>query len=146
MIKILIVFIALLAGIASSTQGLYNGYWKEQIDLKTILLFNALVVVVLVSVFYLLSSGDGLKLSLDKVTPSIIIGGACGFFIILAFAIAFPSLGATTTSLLFIIAFLTSSMIYDHFGALNLTPDPITFQKLIGLFLVIVGTFLALKK
>ncbi|MEA1891265.1 MAG: DMT family transporter [Campylobacterota bacterium] len=145
MVKLFIAFLALLAGIASSTQGLYNGYWKDELDLKTILLVNSLVVFGFVAIFYLLSSGDGIKLSMDKITPSILVGGICGFFIILIFAISFPSIGALATSLLFIIAFLITSIFYDNIGALNLVQRPITIEKIIGVGLVIVGTFLALR-
>ena len=102
MTKLLIVILSFLSGIASSTQGLYNGYWKESIDLKTILLVNSLVVFASVVVFYMITAEDGFKFSLDKMDASILIGGLCGFFIIMVFAIAFPSIGATATALLFI--------------------------------------------
>jgi uncharacterized membrane protein YdcZ (DUF606 family) len=49
------------------------------------------------------------------------------------------------TSLLFIIAFLLTSMFYDHIGALNLAVRPISIEKIIGISLVIIGTFLSLK-
>ncbi len=145
LVKIFIGLLVLLAGVASSTQGLFNGYWKDKIDLKTILLMNSLVVFAFVTLFYLLASSDGLKFSFDKMTPSIIVGGACGFFIILVFAISFPAIGALATSLLFIIAFLTTSLLYDHFGVLNLVPREISWEKIAGLALVIFGTFLSLK-
>jgi len=145
LVKLFISFLVLLAGLASSTQGLYNGYWKDNIDLKTVLLMNSVVVFVLVIVFYIITSSDGIKLSFDKMDLSILVGGACGFFIILVFAISFPSIGALATSLLFIIAFLSASMFYDHVGALNLVARPISLEKIMGVILVIIGTFLALK-
>lgn len=143
--KLFIALLALLAGVASSTQGLYNGYWKDELDLKTILLVNSLVVFTLVAIFYLLSSSDGVKLSLEKMSLSILIGGACGFFIIMAFAISFPAIGALATSLIFIVAFLATSLFYDHIGALNLIQRPISFEKIVGVSLVIIGTFLSLR-
>ncbi len=145
LVKLFIGFLVVLAGIASSTQGLFNGYWKDKIDLKTILLVNSIVVFALVIIFYLLTSNNGFKLSLDKISPSIVVGGVCGFFIILVFALSFPAIGALATSLLFIIAFLTTSLIYDHFGVLNLIPNTINIEKIAGLILVIFGTFLSLK-
>ena len=145
MVKLFIALLALLAGAASSTQGLYNGYWKEALDLKTVLLANALVVLFFVALFYLLDSSEGVKSPLEKMDLSLLVGGACGFFIIMAFAIPFPSIGALASALLFIIAFLTTSILYDNFGVLNLTPQPITLQRIIGVLLVIIGTFLSLK-
>ncbi|MEA2091080.1 MAG: DMT family transporter [Campylobacterota bacterium] len=145
MIKLFIGFLSLLAGVASSTQGLYNGYWKEKIDLKTILLLNSVVVLACVVIFYIVASSDGVKLSIDKMSPSILIGGVCGFFVIMIFAISFPAIGALATSLLFITALLGASIFYDHIGALNLAIRPITIEKITGLILVIIGTFLTLR-
>ena len=144
MFKLFIAFLSLLAGVASSTQGLYNGYWKDKIDLKTILLLNSVVVLACVVIFYIVASSDGFKLAIDKMSPSILIGGICGFFVIMIFAISFPAIGALATSLLFIIAILSTSIFYDHIGALNLATRPITMEKISGLILVIIGTFLTL--
>ena len=119
--------LSFLAGIASSTQGLYNGYWKESIDLKTILLVNSL------------------KFPLEKMGPSILIGGVCGFFIIMVFAIAFPAIGATATSLLFVFGLLIASLFYDHVSALNLAAKSITLQKISGVLLVLVGAYITLR-
>ena len=145
MFKLFIAFLSLLAGVASSTQGLYNGYWKDKIDLKTILLLNSVVVLACVVIFYIVASSDGFKLAIDKMSPSILIGGICGFFVIMIFAISFPAIGALATSLLFIIAILSTSIFYDHIGALNLATRPITMEKISGLILVIIGTFLTLR-
>ncbi|MEA3373058.1 MAG: DMT family transporter [Campylobacterota bacterium] len=145
MTKLFIVILSFLSGIASSTQGLYNGYWKESIDLKTVLLVNSLVVFASVVLFYLFTAENGLRFSLEKMGPSILIGGLCGFFVIMVFAIAFPAIGATATSLLFVSGLLIASLLYDHMGALNLAANSITLQKIFGVFLVLAGTYIALK-
>ena len=145
MIKLFIVVLSLLAGAASSTQGVFNGYWKEELDLKSILLVNSLVVFALVAIFYMITSNNGIKIPMEKLDFSILVGGVCGFLIIIAFAISFPVIGALATSLLFIIAFLATSMLYDHFAVLNLVQRPISLEKIIGFILVIAGTFLSLR-
>jgi len=145
LIKLFIVVLSLLAGAASSTQGVFNGYWKEELDLKSILLVNSLVVFALVAIFYMITSNNGIKIPMEKLDFSILVGGVCGFLIIIAFAISFPVIGALATSLLFIIAFLATSMLYDHFAVLNLVQRPISLEKIIGFILVIAGTFLSLR-
>ncbi len=77
--------------------------------------------------------------------PSILVGGVCGFFVIMVFAIAFPSIGATATALLFISGLLVTSLFYDHVGALNLTVQTISLQKISGVILVLIGSYIALK-
>ena len=145
MTKLFIVVLSFLSGIASSTQGLYNGYWKESIDLKTVLLVNSLVVFASVVLFYIITAENGLKAPLEKMEPSILIGGFCGFFVIMVFAIAFPAIGATATSLLFVSGLLIASLFYDHIGALNLTVVSISVQKISGILLVFAGTYITLR-
>ncbi len=87
----------------------------------------------------------GIKLSIDKISPSILVGGVCGFFIIMILAISFPAIGATATSLIFIIGMLSASLFYDHIGALNLVQKTISVERVAGVLLVITGTFLALR-
>ena len=98
MLKLIIILLTFLAGVASSTQGLFNGYWKNEIDLKTVMLVNSLVVFSFVVLFFIVTYNDGVKLSFDKMNLSILVGGACGFFIIMILAISFPVIGATATS------------------------------------------------
>ena len=145
LIKLFIGLLALLAGVASSTQGLYNGFWKDELDLKTILLVNSLVVLALALILFMMTYNDGVKLSFDKFTPTILVGGACGFFIIMAFSISFPVIGATASSLIFIIGLLSASLFYDYIGALNLVQEAVSVKRILGILLVIAGTFLALK-
>jgi len=143
--KLFIVVLSFLSGIASSTQGLYNGYWKESIDLKTVLLVNSLVVFASVVLFYIITAENGLKAPLEKMGPSILIGGFCGFFVIMVFAIAFPAIGATATSLFFVSGLLVASLFYDHAGALDLAVVSISIQKIFGVLLVLAGSYIALR-
>jgi len=137
--------LSFLSGIASSTQGLYNGYWQKEIGLKTILLVNSLVVFAAVLMFYLVTADNGLKIPLNRMEPSVLIGGACGFFIIMVFALAFPAIGATATALFFISGLLIASLFFDHNGALNLEENHISLQKIFGIALVIAGSYIALR-
>lgn len=137
--------LSFLSGIASSTQGLFNGYWKETIDLKTVLLVNSLVVFISMIFFYIIAADNSLKPSLEKMNLSILVGGFCGFFVIMVFAIAFPAIGATATALLFISGLLTASLLYDHYAVLNLTEVSISLQRIFGLLLVMVGSYIALR-
>ena len=145
MAKLLIILISFLSGVASSTQGLYNGYWQKIVGLKAILLVNAVVVLLAVVIFYLVTAEEGVKISFDKMTPSILVGGVCGFFVIMAFTLAFPAIGATATALFFIAGFLVSSFFFDYTGALNLTVVPFSLHRVVGILLVIAGSYIALR-
>ena len=145
MSNLFIMLLSFLSGIASSTQGLYNGYWQEKIGLKTILLVNSLVVFSAVLVFYLVTAESGWKLPLGKMGPSVLVGGICGFFIIMIFALAFPAIGATATALFFISGLLIASLFFDHTGAMALTVRSLSLQKIFGIVLVVAGSYIALR-
>ena len=113
--------------------------------MKTILLVNALVLFVAVALLYLFTVENGFKIPWGKMSPSILVGGICGFFIIMVFAIAFPAIGATSTALLFISGLLAASLFYDHIGALNLTVTSISVQRFFGILLVVAGSYITMR-
>jgi len=143
--KVLMMIIAFLSGIASSTQGVYNGYWQKVIGLKAILLVNALVVFLAVLLFYSITTKEGISIPFAKMNPSVLIGGICGFFVIMVFALAFPAIGATTTALFFISGLLSASLFFDAIGMRNLTVVPFSLHRVLGVGLVIVGSYIALR-
>jgi transporter family-2 protein len=140
-----LIFLSFLAGVASSTQGLFNGYWQERTDLKTTMLVNMAVLLALALLLYLPDLKNGIRFPLEKMTPSILVGGVCGFLIVLAFAVAFPVLGATTTSLLYIAGLLIAAVLFDTFGTLGQHTVAFTFERALGLVLVMAGSYLAIK-
>lgn len=144
MIKVVVAILVFLAGVASSTQGLFNGYWKNELDLKTVMLVNSLVVLSFVILFFIFTLNDGIKIEVDKIKPTILVGGACGFFIIMILAISFPVIGATATSLIFIVGLLSAALLYDHFGVLNLVERTLTIKRVVGILFVIIGSYLAI--
>lgn len=136
----------LLAGIASTTQGTFNGYWKERLDLNTILLANTLVVLACVLLLMLLTPSSDFKVPYEKINWSLAVGGISGFFVIMIFAIAFPSIGALKTILLFVFGQILAALLFDHFGLLNLKVSPIDIQKIAGMILVLMGVYLVFDK
>lgn len=70
-----------------------------------------------------------------------IIGGV-GVALYLSFAYAIPRLGAATTLVMLLIGQLCSGMLVDHLGLFNLPIQHINIWRIIGLILLIAGSYL----
>jgi len=69
-------------------------------------------------------------------------GGVFGGAFILLAILLLPSLGAATLFALVIAGQVLAAVTLDHFGALGLTPHPISTARLIGAVLLIAGVIL----
>lgn len=146
MSKIIIYFLTVFAGIASTIQGTYNGFWKDKLDLKIIILMNSIVMLVCSILWILFTYKNGFKMPLDRLNLSIVVGGISGFTVITIAAIAFPAIGAFKTTLLFIFGQIAAALLFDHFGFLNLKVSTLDIQKTMGLLLVFMGVYLVFDK
>jgi len=71
------------------------------------------------------------------------IGGAMGAFYITALILCVPLTGALTAAAAVIFGQLAMAMIIDRFGAFGLPVQPITWQRVAGLVLVMGGLLLS---
>ena len=69
-------------------------------------------------------------------------GGVFGAAFILLAILLLPSLGAATLFALVIAGQVLAAVTLDHFGALGLTPHPVSTARLVGAVLLIVGVVL----
>ena len=142
--KWIFVFLSFAAGVASATQGLFNGYWQAKLDLRTVLLVNAVVVFAAALPYYLWGPRNETGALWSEAAPSIVVGGFCGLVIVVAMALAFPKIGAFQAVILFIAGQLLAAFLFDLFGVLNLPAAQIGWQKILGALLVGVGALLVL--
>ncbi|HZC95162.1 MAG TPA: DMT family transporter [Bradyrhizobium sp.] len=69
-------------------------------------------------------------------------GGVFGGVFILLLILLLPSLGAATLLALVVAGQVLAAITLDHFGALGLTPHPVTTARFLGAALVIAGVVL----
>jgi bacterial/archaeal transporter family-2 protein len=67
------------------------------------------------------------------------VGGLCGAVFVSAAAYAAPRLGVATMLSLAIASQLVTALVLDHFGALGVPQQPVSFGRLVGMALVIAG-------
>lgn len=71
------------------------------------------------------------------------VGGALGGFYITMLVLSVPVTGALTAATAGILGQLVMSMVLDHYGAFGLPVQPITWQRVAGLVLVMGGLLLS---
>lgn len=74
-----------------------------------------------------------------------LLGGVCGAIWITMSLIAVKSLGAGGVVAATISGQLTGAVIADHLGVLNLTETPITVSRVVGVLLLVGGTYLVVR-
>ena len=144
--KWIYILLSLAAGVASATQGLFNGYWQERIDMKAVLLVNAVVVFAAALLYYLWGLKYEEETLWSAAGASILVGGVCGVIIVVAFALAFPKIGAFEAVILFIVGQVFAAVAFDAFGVMNLPAVAFGWEKLVGALLVAVGAFMVLSQ
>lgn len=83
---------------------------------------------------------------LTEAPPSLFIGGILGAIFVGSSIFFIPRMGATAMIAAFVTGQLLMSVIIDHYGFFNLTPQPIVLSKVVGVILLFAGLFLVVKK
>ena len=141
---VLLLPIALAAGMASPTQFAVNAQLKDVVGGPIV----AAAVSFLVGTVALVAAALVVKRSvpdLGAVTGSpwwIWIGGLLGAFFVAASIILTPRLGAATTVGLFLTGQVIASVLIDHFGLFRVAVHEATLPRLLGALLVVAGVFL----
>ena len=69
------------------------------------------------------------------------LGGVLGVFILALMISILPRIGATMGFMYIIIGQLVAALLVDHFGLLGMQVAPITFSKIAGIILFLLGAF-----
>jgi transporter family-2 protein len=141
---ILLLLLALLLGVAVTTQGLVNGELARRVPLAAAILVNALVTCSAAALWWLFAPGPTRRLLPGGESPWwLYTGGLLGLLIITAAAWCFPRLGAGPTIALAVAAQLGAALAFDHYG-LGGEPLPMTPARLLGAALLLAGALLVL--
>lgn len=140
----LLVGITLLVGSVTPIQAGINSslgkLLREPLHAAFISFLGGLLTII---IFCILTGKMFPSLSSVKMVPLLLLsGGIFGALFVFTGVIVAPRLGAT----LFIAAVLSgqlmASIILDHFGILGYTQHPLTFMRLFGVILLLLGVFI----
>ena len=83
---------------------------------------------------------------LSEAPPYLFLGGILSAIFVTAAMYFIPKMGATTMIASYVTGQLLMSVVIDHYGLMNLTPQPVTMTRILGVILLFAGLFLVVKK
>lgn len=136
------------AGGVVATQPQVNNVLSERVGTFGAATVNFLVATVLLIVMTFVFAG-GFKGDQGADSPAWyywVLGGIAGIVIVLATLVAVRELGAGGVAAALIAGQLTASVVLDRIGAFGLPERGITWEKLLGIALLVVGTVLIVRE
>jgi transporter family-2 protein len=141
---------AAVSGAAMAFQGTFNAALGKRVGLVgtsgIVHVTGALLtLVILVAALALRVGRPGQLPSLSAVPLFAYLGGVLSVLIIAGVAFAIPVTGAALGVSVIVTAQLAAALLLDHFGLFELTRVPVTWVRVLGVALLIIGTRLVAK-
>ncbi|MGE5654213.1 MAG: DMT family transporter [Bacillota bacterium] len=145
--RIIALIIGALSGSAMTFQGCINSELGEKTGPFVMALIVQLVGFIAALLLFLVSASWRRWGALAGVPwYSIMGGGVIGVAIIIGVAYTIPKTGAALGISAILIAQLLTALLCDHFGLFTTTKTPLTWMRLVGTALMIVGARLLVVK
>jgi transporter family-2 protein len=135
-------WLAVLLGISVCVQGVANGRLSGRIGLPMALAINAGLVFVATLVWLWLAPTPE-RTERAAAPWYLYVGGVCGLAILVCAALAYPRLGAATTTSVAVASQVLTALALDHFGAAG-QPPQLGLARVAGVVLVAIGVALVL--
>jgi transporter family-2 protein len=137
-------FLALLTGVAMSTQAVVNSKLAVYVESPILAGFISFVVGTVALFVCILVSGTPLgNLAGAKYAPPVAwIGGFLGAFFVMVMATSVPRIGLALSFSLAIAGQMLVALVMDHFGFLGIPERGISWPRLLGVLLIAGGIVL----
>lgn len=136
--------LAVLLGVAVCLQGAVNGRLALRVGLPLAIAINAAIVFVASLAWLFAAPGpERAAEAADRPPWFLYSGGVFGLVIVVSAAIAYPRLGAGTTTVLAIASQLATALLLDRFGVAG-QAVPWSSARILGVLLVGIGTWLVI--
>jgi len=141
------IILAVLAGVMMPTQAAINNKLAGDVGSPILAAFVSFVVGTLALFVYILATGVPISNLSSLKNASIIswMGGILGAFFVASAVILVPRLGVALTFSLIIAGQMLITLVLDHYGFLGIPVKEISFQRLLGVALIIGGVVLIRK-
>ncbi len=139
------VFLAIVAGISMTAQGVINTALRAKMGIPMSLVISSVVQLTVAVLFYGLARASALapKLPpLSSVPWPLLLGGSLGVVIIGGAMFTFQKLGASLSMSLMIFSQFAVALLVDHFGWLGMPQTPVSAARILGVSLLLIGSFL----
>lgn len=136
-------FLALLTGVAMSTQAAVNTKLSTYVGNVPAAFISFATGTIALFVFVLLSGASVSDLWKAKDAPLIAwIGGVLGVFFVLVMINAVPRIGVALSFSLAIAGQMLTSLVIDHFGLFGVTERSIGVMRVLGVLLIVAGVII----
>ncbi len=146
--KYLFYLLPLIAGVSMSIQSGVNGQLRAALGQPLIAAFISFLsgTVTLLLLLLLTRTGFPSLQELGTVSVYKYTGGMLGVIVVTFVILSVQQVGASNMFVLIIAGQLVTALLMDHFGILGLQLNPVNFQKLAGIVLVVAGAYLVTRK
>jgi len=138
-----LIIIAIIGGIASALQGHFMGIMDQKIGSKESVFFTYAGGGLLIALMMMVSRGGHLNAWQNAPLYSF-TAGALGLVIVGAIGYTVPRLGMAKAFTLIVASQLVMAVLFDQFGLLGAPIQALSFSRLFGLALTILGVWLVL--
>jgi transporter family-2 protein len=135
-----------VAGLGIPMMAAMSGQLSLQLGLAKALFIVFSIAFVLSAGYLIYSHGmakDTFTLAKSNITPVLYMSGAIVVFYMLAVSIVGPQIGIANTIVVVLLGQIISALMIDHFGLFNYPVLSINPTKLLGVFLMVTGIYLA---
>lgn len=141
---ILQLIVAILGGIASGLQAPFAGIMGQKVGDVGSVFFTYAVGALAISIIALFMGGGSIG-EWRSVPPYAFLSGLMGLVIVGSLSYTVPRLGAATAITVFVLSWLTFSVMVDHFGWFGVEARPIDLSRVAGLGALLLGTWLVVR-
>jgi transporter family-2 protein len=139
--------LAFAAGIAGATQIAVQGRLSDRVGTLEAVATAGAVGASIALAILVLSRG-----TLGGVADAVsgpkwqLLGGVMSVFIILSITVAGPRIGVVATTAFIIAAQLSFASVIDRYGWFGITPVPVSWPRVLGIVLLLLGAALTLRR
>jgi bacterial/archaeal transporter family-2 protein len=146
--KFLFYLLPLVAGIAMSVQSGVNGQLRAALGqplMAAFLSFLSGTLTLLLLLVITRTPLPGLQ-QLGGIEWFKFTGGVLGVMVVTFVILSVHQVGASNMFVLIVAGQLLTALLMDHYGILGLRINPVSFQKIAGMLLVVAGAYLVTRK
>lgn len=146
MSNLILLFVALIAGVIMAVQGSLNSALSKVIGLlEATFIVHITGTLIVVIALFILKLGRGNLANLADAPWYTWLGGILGILIVYGVMFSIPKLGVSVATTAIIAGQVFTACLIDHFGMFGLDKAPFTWWKLLGIALLASGAKLLLR-
>ena len=146
MSKLILLFVALIAGVTMAIQGSLNSALSKVIGLlEATFMVHITGTLIVVTALFVLKLGRGNLANLADAPWYTWLGGILGIVIVYGVMFSIPKLGVSVATTAIIVGQVLTACLIDHFGMFGLDKVAFTWWKLLGIALLAGGAKILLR-